>query len=66
MVKHTTNMNIKQILTLAITLTTLSSFAQKLHFQKEVNHAETQTTLMLQEIPKAENKNGNLVSPRTL
>ncbi len=59
-------MNIKQILTLAISLTTLSSYAQKLYFQKEVNHAEAQTELMLQEIPKAENRKGTLVSPRTL
>lgn len=59
-------MNIKQILTVAITITTLSSCTQKLHFQKEVSHAETQTKLMLQEIPKAENKGGSLVSPRTL
>ncbi|MFC5284393.1 glycoside hydrolase family 88 protein [Pedobacter alpinus] len=59
-------MNIKQILTVAITITTLSSCTQKLHFQKEVSHAETQTKLMLQEIPKAENNGGSLVSPRTL
>ncbi|WP_017258130.1 glycoside hydrolase family 88 protein [Pedobacter arcticus] len=45
---------------------TLSSCSQKLHFKKEVNQAEKQTTLMLQEIAKANNKNGTLVSPRTL
>ncbi|OAQ38268.1 glucuronyl hydrolase [Pedobacter psychrophilus] len=59
-------MNIKQILTIAITITTLSSCAQKLYFKKEVSHAEAQTDLMIQEIPKADNKNGTLVTPRTL
>jgi unsaturated chondroitin disaccharide hydrolase len=59
-------MTIKQILTLAITISTLSVYSQKLNFLKEVNHAEAQTQLMLQEIPKADNKNGTLVSPRTL
>ncbi|HET8828616.1 MAG TPA: glycoside hydrolase family 88 protein [Pelobium sp.] len=44
----------------------LSSCSQKLHFKNEVTQAEMQTTLMLQEIPKAENKQGELVSPRTL
>jgi unsaturated chondroitin disaccharide hydrolase len=59
-------MTIKQILTLAITISTLSVYSQKLNFLKEVNHAEAQTQLMLQEIPKADNKNGTLFSPRTL
>lgn len=59
-------MNIKQILTVSICLTMLSSCSPKLHFQKEVKQAEAQTNLMLQEIPKAENNNGTLVSPRTL
>lgn len=45
---------------------TLASCSQKLYFKKEVNHAEAQTTLMLQEIAKADNNNGKLVSPRTL
>ncbi len=45
---------------------TLNSCAQKLYFQKEVFEAEIHTDLMLQEIPKADNKNGTLVSPRTI
>lgn len=45
---------------------TFSGCSQKLHFRKEVTQAEMQTTLMLQEISKAEGKNGQLVSPRTL
>jgi rhamnogalacturonyl hydrolase YesR len=56
-----------KIITLtAITAITLGSCAQKFHAKKAISHAEMQTTLMLQEIPKAENKNGTLVSPRTL
>jgi unsaturated chondroitin disaccharide hydrolase len=53
------------ILTLAI-IATLSSCSPKLHFQKEISKAEFQTNLMLKEIFKADNKNGTLVSPRTL
>jgi unsaturated chondroitin disaccharide hydrolase len=60
------NMNIKQILTFTFTLAALTSSAQKNYFPKEVKHAEAQTQLMLQEIPKADNKSGILVSPRTL
>jgi unsaturated chondroitin disaccharide hydrolase len=61
------NMKSNQLLiTAVITLTTFSSCAQKLYYQKEVKQAEIQTQLMLKEIPKAENKNGTLVSPRTL
>lgn len=60
-------MKITQLLTAtSLTIATLSSCSQKLHFKQEVTQAEMQTTLMLQEIPKAENKNGTLVSPRTL
>jgi hypothetical protein len=59
-------MKIKQILQVAICFISLTSCSQKLNFLKEVKHAEAQTDLMLQEIPKAENKNGTLVSPRTL
>lgn len=62
------NDNMKnKILPFAIILSvTLNSCSQKLHFKKELTQAELQTTLMLQEIPKAENKEGQLVSPRTL
>ncbi len=49
-----------------ITLTALISCSQKLHFKKEITQAELQTMLMLEEISKAENKNGQLGSPRTL
>lgn len=66
MVIKKNNMNIKQILTLTFTLASLISSAQKNYFSKELKFAEAQTKLMLQEIPKAENKNGTLVSPRTL
>lgn len=51
---------------LTLTAIALSSCSQKLHYKKEVTQAEMQTTLMLQEIAKADNKNGRLVSPRTL
>jgi uncharacterized protein YyaL (SSP411 family) len=59
-------MKIKQILPVAICFISLTSCSPKLNFLKEVKHAEAQTDLMLQEIPKAESKNGTLVSPRTL
>nr|WP_294901227.1 glycoside hydrolase family 88 protein [uncultured Pedobacter sp.] len=59
-------MKINQLLATVFTAITLSSCSQKLHFKKEVRQAEMQTTLMLQEIAKADNKNGQLVSPRTL
>lgn len=38
----------------------------KVFDKKVINKAEKQTDLMLTEIPKAENKNGTLVSPRTI
>lgn len=56
----------KILTTIAISAITLSSYAQKNSYAKAVKHAETQTQLMLQEIPKVENKNSSLVSPRTL
>lgn len=56
----------KIIILIAITEITLGSCSQKFHAKKALSHAEMQTTLMLQEITKAENKNGTLVSPRTL
>lgn len=59
-------MKIQLLTATVLTVATLSSCSQKLHFKQEVTQAEMQTTLMLQEIPKAENKNGTLVSPRTL
>lgn len=56
-----------QILSLAtITAIVLNSCSPKLQFKKEVSQAEMQTTLMLQEIAKADTKGGKLVSPRTL
>ena len=55
-----------KILPILLALATLNTSAQKLNFPKEVKHAEAQTDLMLKEIPKADNKNGTLVSPRTL
>jgi rhamnogalacturonyl hydrolase YesR len=56
----------KIIKLIAITAITLGSCSQKFQAKKALSHAEMQSTLMLQEITKAENKNGTLVSPRTL
>ncbi len=44
----------------------LSSCSTAIHTQKIVKHAQSQTNLLLTEIPKANNKNGMLVSPRTV
>lgn len=43
-----------------------SSCSTSFNTSRIINHAEHQTQLMLTEIPKAENKNGTLVSPRTI
>ncbi|ADY51417.1 glycosyl hydrolase family 88 [Pseudopedobacter saltans DSM 12145] len=43
----------------------LASCSTTVHTQKIVKQAKAQTDLMLTEIPKANNKNGTLVSPRT-
>lgn len=59
-------MKTKHLLTFAIALTSLSSCAQKINISNKVSHAEAQTKLMLQEIPKADSKNGTRVAPRTL
>ena len=44
----------------------LSSCSTAIQTQKIVKHAQSQTDLLLTEIPKANNKNGVLVSPRTI
>ncbi|MBK0382346.1 glycoside hydrolase family 88 protein [Pedobacter sp. SD-b] len=50
----------------AILFISASCFAQKLYFEKEVKQAMAQTELMLKEISNTDNKNGALVSPRTI
>lgn len=49
-----------------IILITFNSYGQKNYFPKEIKHAEAQTALLIEEITKADSKNGSLVSPRTL
>ena len=54
-------------LMLLITFSTIGfTYAQKPNVKKVLKHAESQTDLMLSEIQKADDKNGTLVSPRTL
>jgi unsaturated chondroitin disaccharide hydrolase len=54
--------------TLAISFIALgvSSCSTQLANKKVLNHAQQQTDLLLAEIPKAPNKNGTLVTPRTV
>lgn len=58
--------SVAKIAVCAVIALSFSACSSKLNFQKAVKHAESQTDLMLTEIPKAENKEGTLVSPRTL
>jgi unsaturated chondroitin disaccharide hydrolase len=45
---------------------TISSCSTQLNNKKVLSHAQKQTDLMLTEVPKANNKNGTLVTPRTV
>jgi len=61
--KKTINILMLILLVVAISM---SICTQKLFAQKAVKNAELQTDLLLKEISKADNKNGTLVSPRTI
>lgn len=54
------------MLSLFVVTISMSICTQNVFAQKEVKNAELQTDLLLKEILKADNKNGSLVSPRTI
>lgn len=56
---------ITRTLVISLIALSMSSCSAQLNTKKMLSHAEKQTDLLLSEIPKADNKNGNLISPRT-
>ncbi len=60
-----TKQNWLKIIALCCVVVTISSCSTQLNNKKVIDHAQKQTDLLLTEIPKAENKNGTLVTPRT-